>query len=349
MKKVKTNQKGHSLSFLGKSLLGFLCSLQATIIHTKGQDTDGPLRPCFQHELDYQNCLPSSVVSIRSKQFILRPNNTQEQILSVSSLVNYQNSETASFETEGTNSERMLYHTYLTFLTVLPTGIYLKTLQDNWFNMNYKEYSTTSIMSQVFDPGNFSRITVARTSANSPRIIFVDSNLNLTVLEMRLNTTATKQTSTGKEKEKEQEGPSLNFSYSVNKITSINLERLDQRAKDEKNIVRSLAKIPESDTFLVSADRFEILKVDLRMAPRGNVKRVTRFTNPLDWIRFIVCAHKVYRFRGQRFPLFVATSLLDNMNVVMDYTTMKPLRFFSLALIQGEKLKQSKNQKNYKI
>ena len=102
-------------------------------------------------------------------------------------------------------------------------------------------------------------------------------------------------------------------------------------------MVRSIAKIPDQRVFLMSSNRFEIIKVELKTS------QVSVFTNPIDEIRFLVAPHQVYKLKEEVFPLFVATSLNSNMNMMMDYTTMKPVRFFSISLIPS-KLKRYQTQ-----
>ena len=313
------------------SLLIFLATIlieKTTQIENSQPSSDHS--SCLNLKERYQDCPLRNLTMSRKRQFLLKTPNHGEQILAFTGYTAYKPT-----IRESSGNQKQLYDAYQTFLVCTPSGVFRKELKHHWLYVNEHTelYPTFMEMESIFKPHADQRIEKCYMEVDSRKVIMVDNDLNFTVIEIKeFNFSAN---SDQKLEEKKFE---IFYNFSLNET---------QKRYEDGDRVYAIARLPESQMLVMSRSRFEFFKFDLNLRNRENFNKSSEqtfknmteevFESTIDEIRLIVVPHKLYQFERLRSPLMVMTSLNDNMNVMLDYSSMKPLRYFSIALITSNK------------
>ena len=224
-----------------------------------------------------------------------------------------------------------LYDPQLRVVTVLEKGVYFKKLPKSWKDLSLEDKEGLT-MDIFFELPVSLNITAAQIERNSSLVAVAYSNLTVEIFDMR------------KIQKKDQVTTGLGlYNYS-----SVHIDTSYRFGTEEDHRINSIGHIPASKFLVFSSNRFEILKVN-----RLTGEVVKRTKNPLDNIGLIEApclSHRVkadpynpakkmdpqISVKNQKLGLktqFIATGAGDPMNAVIDWTIMKPIRFFSMHLL----------------
>ena len=231
---------------------------------------------------------------------------------------------------EKANKTKGLYDPFLRLITVMERGIYFKKFTKTWKDIDPRAEENLA-MTKLFELPISNPITTSMIERNQSLVAVAYKNLTVEVIDIN---SAKKN--------------GLNFMF--------NSVRFDARFKygvEEDHQVLAIGHIPASDFLIFSSNRFEIIKADRRAGKIEN-----RAKNPIDKIGILAFPCLSHRTEQDPFnpnstkdpeisekhikmghkKYFIAVGADDPMNVVMDWTTLKPVKFFSmhLAFIRGK-------------
>ena len=215
----------------------------------------------------------------------------------------------------------------LRVVTVMERGIYFKKFKTSWKDLNPldKELARMDVLKEL--PAS-DGITAAKMERNNSVLVVAYKNLSVEIIDFRSVTEGTKKG---------------NFSYSAKVMDSSY-----KFGREDDHEVLSIGLVPGTDLLVFSSNRFEILKAD-----RKTGMILDKEKNPLDNIGIIEApclSHRAdldpYQPTKSKDPEistknlkiglktnFIITGADDPMNAVLDWTTMKPIFFFSMHLL----------------
>ena len=257
----------------------------------------------------YHESSPYELEALKKKTYFLNTRLDRTEIIGISSFATY------TFNYTDQETKKDFYDAKNTFILIRSAAVYIRTFERPWFFMTFDGYGPILEMNLALRFINRTRFTAMHMDVNTRQLLLASNDLRLRVFDL-------------KEKPAGGDGE---MGWEMDLVQNLDTGH-SQGLLEEGYMVRSIAKLPDEKVFLMSSNRFEILKVD---GSGGNFS-VSVYPNPIDDIRFFKTPSKAYEFKQEVYPYFVATSLNDNMNVIMDYTKMKALRFFSLSLIPSK-------------
>ena len=253
------------------------------------------------------------------------------------------------FKSKKRHKGRDLYEAHPTVVVVTTTQILKKRFNHDWKFAEADVYRQSNEMTSiVFNPDEKKHFTAMYLSTDHRLLVVADKEFMIRVIDI----------------EKSRPGKVVTpDKFSV---------KLDFHEPDFG--IWTIARIPQTNKVIFSADRAYIHQYDLSSKERIKVD------NPIDGIKFIRMVHHKIRGSGvnrkrmkkggpngsnggagpRRLPprrrnelvhYFVATTMneLSPMNMIMDYTTWKPQRFFGLNLILSKFYSKFLKNKTVKI
>ena len=216
----------------------------------------------------------------------------------------------------------------LRLVTVMERGVYFSFLSQTWKDLDVRSDQNTK-MSNLFEVPISNPITASHMERNQSLVAVAYKNLTVEVIDMN----------TAQKIDLEN-----NSFYSYN---SVSFDTAYRFGVEEDHEVLAIAQIPATDYLIFSSNRFEIFKGNRKT---GEV--LGRFKNPLEKIGKIAIPSLSHRTEVDPFNPnskkdpeiskknlelayqkdFIAAGADDPMNAFIDWTTMKPLKFFSLHL-----------------
>lgn len=198
--------------------------------------------------------------------------------------------------------ERDTYTPILSFFTIFSDGIFNSSLDKKWKDLDH--YTTRDYTFEIFYENPSSEITAFNMNHNSNFLSIALKNLDFLIFDL--------------EKKNSKEN------FKILKFSEMNISRFEQGS-----IFESIASIPYSDFLISSFSRFDLVKI-------GKLDgSVEFFDNPLDEIQKFAVVNEI-DYSGNSPQVhqshFIGTSKYSSINFIGDYTTMKPIYFFSISL-----------------
>ena len=236
-------------------------------------------------------------------------------------------------ETDAT-TERGVFEPLLRMVTTMRRGVYFKRFKQTWRDLGPRDDDNTQ-MDKLFEHPVSNPITASHMERNQSLVAVAYKNLTVEVIDIRTATLEKKDNTTH---------------YVFN---SVKIDTSYKYGREDDHEVLAIGQIPGSEYLILSSNRFEILKID-----KIKGKIILTEKNPLEKIGIIAIpslSHltKMHPFNpksikdpqiskknmglGQQ-TIFMATGADDPMNAIIDWTTLKPIRFLSnhLAFISSK-------------
>ena len=208
---------------------------------------------------------------------------------------------------------------YLRFLVIGERGIYLRKMKQTWMEATFNR-SQVEFLKPVKELESYQdRLTAALMIPNERLFTVASKKLTLTTYK-------------------------IDFTKEKNMLTTISfLDASYKLSSDPNEEIRSIGQIPYTDSLLISANRFELIKFNRR------TRRTERTKAPLDATRHIKCPtvtsnplqdpygpfqrrerwHSNYYNSLGTQTSCVMTSYKSPVNVVIDWTTLKPVKYWN--------------------
>ena len=219
---------------------------------------------------------------------------------------------------------------HLRLITVMQRGIYFKIFNRTWKDLDPRADENT-LMNNLFEVPISNNITASKLERNSSVIAVAYQNLTVEIIDLK------------DIREKVDKEGKVSFDFPSRLI-----DTTYRYGKEEGDEILAIGHIPASDYLVFASNRFEILKIDRKS---GKIVKVEK--NPLDKIGMIEAPCLSHRANQDPFnpesaknpeispknlnqaqkSTFIATGAEDPMNAVIDWTTMKAVRFFSMHLL----------------
>ena len=219
------------------------------------------------------------------------------------------------------NSKEPFYKPLIRILAITDKEVFLKKFNDIWFDLNPQ------------DPQNLEIHPHFVTTANNPITAYqMDNNQSILTVALKNLTVLTINTSQALDPKDPRFNPIMLFDSSY-------------KFSEGTEIIRSIAQIPYTNEIIFSSNRFEILKIN-----KLTQEVIHRGRSPLDSTNFIVTPVPTHRQNydphnpnkkpdpalSQRVKVFtetmyfVMTSADSGTNSLVDWTSMKTIRYFSM-------------------
>ena len=226
---------------------------------------------------------------------------------------------------EKANKTKGLFAPYLRLITVMERGVYFKRFNRAWRRLEARAPSN-SHMNTLFELPETNPITAAMIARNQSWVAVAYKNLTVEVID--INTS--------------KKGINNTLEY-----TSVQFDTRYKFGVEEDHEVLAIGHIPVSEFLIFSSNRFEIIKANKHT---GEV--VARAKNPIERIGIIAApclSHRKdldpFNPKSPKNPqlskknlemghrkIFIATGANDPMNAIVDWTNLKPVKFFSMHL-----------------